>query len=132
MSTDAENAVLKALGEWRRLVEAEGQAILTRNWRALRDCHLSLQELQGDLSVQTQAARQIWRQLGPEGQKRHETFRSIILELTDLHHRNKAWLGSRKEQVARQINQLDSTNSNLRRIRHSYASSGQAEWSSLA
>ena len=50
--------------EWRRLAEAEGEAIRAGNWMLVFDCQNALRQLQPRIVRQTDAARREWAALG--------------------------------------------------------------------
>src|SRR3954452_350849 len=63
--------------EWRRLAEAEREAIRNQNWPAVAGCQNSLQGLQQTIARHTEEARQEWRRPGLNGAAQEKTFRAM-------------------------------------------------------
>jgi hypothetical protein len=118
----------QALGEWRRLAEAEGQAIRAGNWSLLADCQAALAILRG---VIDQLTGEIHASTN-EGLKRKTSQRSVVLELIELQRKNLATLKERRERLSVHVEHLTRTGRNLRGIQRSYAPPGPAAWSSYS
>jgi len=120
-----------ACAQWRRLAEAEGQAIRAGDWPLVADCQRALRQLQGPLSSQLQQSRREWAALGSDGVNREEHFRSLLSQLVELEKRNLGWLASRRHWLSQQVEQLGRSSRNLRLIHRSYSPAVPAGWTSL-
>jgi hypothetical protein len=110
-----------AFSEWRRLLEAEGDAIRAGNWTLARDC----QNVIGQLKPKLETLRS---QLGTPTATRatattstHETWHAAVSELIALVRRNQSWLEHRRSALTEQISQADLSRHNLRQLQRSYA-----------
>jgi DNA repair exonuclease SbcCD ATPase subunit len=130
MSTDHE--LRRDCQEWRRLAEAEGEAIRTRNWTLVMDCQKALERLQPRLSDHIQLARAEWKRLGPEGAGKERDFQALINELIEMESQNKARLSSQQQETRGTIHQLEQASRTLRRVQSSYAQARPVAWTSLS
>jgi hypothetical protein len=126
-----ESALQEACAEWRRLAEAEGEAIRAANWPLVADCQSALRQLQDRLGSRVEEARCQWADLGPERAQREEGLRGSLAELLALEEQNLAWLASRRRWLSEQVDQLGRSSRNLRLIHQSYAPALPAGWTSL-
>jgi hypothetical protein len=117
--------------QWRRLAEAEGQAMRAGNWPLVADCQAALQELQGPLSSQIAQARQQLAASRSSVANGEEQLRNLLLPLMDLEKRNLNWLATRRQRLSQQVEQLGRTSRNLRRIHRSYSPAAPPDWTSL-
>ena len=116
---------------WRRLAEAEGQAIRAGDWPLVADCQAALRELQGPLSSQLAQARQQCAALGSAVANWDEHLRTLLLPLMDLEKRNLDGLASRRRRLSQQVEQLGRSSRNLRLIHRSYSPAVPPHWISL-
>ena len=130
MSADA--ALAAACQEWRSLAETEGEAIRTLNWNLVAACQAALADLQTRLSRIHEAAKQEWAQLGKTKGEREATLRNVTSELIKLEKRNLALLGDARRSVQDQLDDLDQSRLNLKRIQRSYAVTRPAAWNSYS
>ena len=92
---NAERDLLAACREWRRLAEAEGQAIRIRNWALCAACQQALQQLRDRMSALMPAVRAEWRQSGAARAARMQTFDDAVHQLIELERRNHTLRQSR-------------------------------------
>ena len=118
----------QALGEWRRLAEAEGQAIRAGNWSLLADCQAALAAVRGAID---QLAGEVNGSTN-EGLRSKTSHRSVALELIELQRKNLATLKERRERLSVHVEQLTRAGRNLRGIQRSYAPPGPAAWTSYS
>lgn len=130
MSADAQ--LRDAYAEWRRLAEAEGEAIHARNWPQLLDCQNALQQLQPRIIRFTEAAQQEWTRLGVNRADREQDFRTVVSELIELEWRNNALLNVVTQAARVEINELEQAGQNLRRVQRSYAPNRPPAWTSFS
>lgn len=135
MSADApiavEAALLAAYGEWRKLAELEGEAISKRDWNIVKDCQARLAALQPGINRLAGQVRDAWRQLGIRAEK-EENLRRIISGLIELESKNNSLLTSAKESARQNLDQLESSRQNLKRVQRSYSMSHPARLNSLS
>lgn len=114
------------LTEWRRLAEAEGQAIRSGNWPFVADCQAALARLRARIDELTINAR------STDSCPARVPHRSTVLELIELQSRNLAALQQRREKLSSHIESLARSGRNLRGIQRSYAPAGPGAWSSYS
>ena len=128
----ADHELTQAYQEWRRLAEAESQAIQACNWSLLSACQKALQNLQTRITSISSAARSEWKKMGAARKKREEQVNATIHELIELEKRNHTLLKSIRETTQQRLEQLDRAGHNLKRLHRSYASHTPAAWSSFS
>ena len=114
------------LAEWRRLAEAEGQAIRSGNWPFVANCQAALATLRAKIDELTISAR------STDSCPARAPHRSSVLELIELQRRNLAALQQRREKLSSHIESLARSGRNLRGIQRSYAPAGPGAWSSYS
>jgi hypothetical protein len=127
-----ENELQNAYREWRRLAEAEGEAIRAGAWGFVRDCQEALRRLQSRLNPLVETARLRWDQLGPDGAPGREALRGVVAQLIDLERRNQARLQLHRRMLSDRRERLDQASRNLRQVQKSYARALPPKWSSLS
>lgn len=128
---NAVHELIKAYAEWRRLAEAEGEAISARDWTRVTACQAGLQKLQIRISRLVPAARAAWAQPGAD-QNLRQKLRTTVHDLLELARRNHALLTSLKESARLKLAELGRAGRNLKQIHHCYGWKGRATWSSLS
>ena len=127
-----ETQLHQALQEWRRLAEAEGEAIHTCNWALVAECQHALRELQPTINQFTQTARQEWAGLGLEQRSRQDALRQTIGSLIQIESRNYARLTALRQTTQSRLEQLEAASRTLRQVHRSYAPGTPAAWSSFS
>jgi hypothetical protein len=130
MTTDHE--LTAAYDEWRRLAEAEGQAIQTCNWGLLSACQSALKNLQERISKLSESARKEWKKLGAARVVKEKNLNATIHELIALEHRNSILLQAIRETAEQKLRELDGASRNLKRIHQSYTGQSAAAWTSFS
>jgi hypothetical protein len=128
---NAERELSAAYDEWRRLAEAEGQAIQTCNWSLLSACQNALKTLQQRCSELSELARGEWKKLGPTGIAKQKKLNATIHELVALEHRNGILLKAIRESAQEKLEQLGDAGRNLKRIQRTYSGESTAAWISF-
>ncbi|HTJ01055.1 MAG TPA: hypothetical protein VL527_19380 [Dongiaceae bacterium] len=128
----ADKDLSAAYESWRGLAETEGEAIQKRDWKLVSACQNALRELQNRIVVLTDQARSEWLQLGLDVSARERAFRAVISDLIAIERHNSTLLGVMQEAALVQINDLERSGANLKRIRRSYTSTRSAVWSSFS
>ena len=116
----AENDLFAACHEWRRLAEAEGEAIRTRNWTLCAACQNALQKLRESMSELLPAAQAEWLKLGGEQASQQLAYQELILELIGLTRRNQDWLQQVRETAQTKALELNQSRIQLKQLRRSY------------
>ena len=106
--------------EWRRLAEAEGEAIRTGNWMLVFDCQNALRQLQPRIIRQTEAARREWAALGLDPGAMECEMDSMIHALIELENRNNSLINTRRYLAQEELAKLEQASLTLRRIQRSY------------
>jgi hypothetical protein len=130
MSADAQ--LQDAYQEWRRLAEAEGEAIRASNWTVLHDCQSALQRLQPRIIRWTEEAQQEWQRLGADRSSKEQDLRTVISGLIEIEWRNNALLNVLYQAAKAESSELDQAGHNLRRVQRSYTQSPPAAWTSFS
>jgi len=107
--------------EWRRLAEAEGEAIRAGNWMLVFDCQNALRQLQPRIVRQTEAARREWAALGLDAGAKECELDEIIHVLIQLENRNNSLINARRCRAQEELAKLEQANLTLRLIQRSYA-----------
>lgn len=127
----AESELYRAYAEWRRLAEAEGEAIRAGNWSFLRDCHNALSELQVRIDSLNEQAAQEWAALGIDAAPRRAAFKTMVKDLLKIEHHNHHLLEQRRRKMMAQKEELGIATLNLRRIQKSYTQAASATFCSV-
>ena len=106
--------------EWRRLAEAEGEAIRAGNWMLVFDCQNALHQLQPRIIRQTEAARREWTALGLDPEAMEGEVDTLIHELIELESRNNSLIDTRRWLAQEELAKLEQASLTLRRIQRCY------------
>ncbi len=117
---NAERELFGACREWRRLAEAEGEAIRTGNWELCAACQKSLQQLRDRMSALMPAVRAEWRQAGADRVARMQAFDDTIHQLITLERRNHTRVKALRAAAHAKIQQLNQTRIKLKQLRQAY------------
>jgi hypothetical protein len=117
---NAEAELLRAYREWRRLVQAEAKAILTRNWELLADCHRAILNYQGLVPGLTQATRAEWQRAGDDAAPKEHQLRTQVADLIELTRNNHRLLQAALDAGRQQLYRLGEAGKNLRQLRRAY------------
>lgn len=129
---NADHELTEAYQEWRRLAEAEGQAIQACNWSLLAACQKALQNLQTRITNISAAARKEWKKMGAARKQREAQINATIYELIELEKRNNTLLKSIRDTTEQRLEQLDRAGKNLKRIHRTYSTETVVGWSSFS
>jgi hypothetical protein len=117
---NTEHDLLEACREWRRLAEAEGEAIRTGNWGLCAACQKSLQQLRERMSALMPAVRAGWRQSGSNRPARMQAFDDTLHQLIQLERRNHTLLQAVRAATHDKLQQLNQAKIKLKQLRRSY------------
>jgi ElaB/YqjD/DUF883 family membrane-anchored ribosome-binding protein len=129
---NADTQLHQVLQEWRRLAEAEGEAIRSCNWSLVAECQEALRALQHTVTQLRQTARETWTDSGAESRNRQEAFRQAVSALIEIESRNHAQLSALRQDAQSKISQLESASHTLRRVHRSYSPALPAAWTSFS
>ena len=118
--------------EWRRLAEAEGEAIRAGNWLQVCDCQNALQQLQPRLLEHTAAAQQESAGAATTRAAREAQVRAWVAPLIELERRNFNLLEARQRAAQAEFGRFLQASQTLRRLHRSYAPAQPAAWSSFS
>ena len=118
MNTDCD--LQHSYQEWRRLAEAEGEAIRAGNWMLVFDCQNVLRQLQPRIIRQTEAARREWTALGLDAEAMECEMDTMIHTLIELESRNNSLINARRCLAQEELAKLEQASLTLRRIQRSY------------
>ena len=128
----AESDLREAYREWRRLAQAEGEAIRSSNWSLLAACQNALANLREHISSLTPQVHQEWAAAKIDRAKRQEEINVIIRGLIEIARRNQILLAGLREAAQARLKQLNRAGSNLKQLRRSYASTTLSTWQSFS
>ena len=117
---NAERDLLAAGREWRRLAEAEGEAIRTRNWELCSACQNTLQLLRERMTALLPTVRAEWARANGGGAARQQAFDDTLRRLIELECRNQTLIQSLREAARTKIQQLNEAKIKLKQLRRSY------------
>ena len=118
---NAERELHQMCEEWRRLAEAEGEAIRAGNWPFVDDCQQAMKKLQPRML-----------QLQTESTTDPHALRALAANLIEIESRNQTCLDARRAAVTEQLANLGETARKLKRLKRSYAPGAPATWTSLS
>lgn len=118
---NAERELVRAYSEWRRLAEAEGKAIQSRNWLLLADCQRAIQDFQKLVSRLTLEARDEWKRAGQDLPEKEKKIQTIVNELIAITRRNHERLLAARSAAQERLAEISTARSNLNRLKRSYA-----------
>ena len=106
--------------EWRRLAEAEGEAIRAGNWMLVFDCQNALRQLQPRIVRQTEAAHRECAALGLDPETMEYEMDTMIHSLIELESRNNSLINARRCLAQEELAKLEQASLTLRRIQRCY------------
>jgi len=115
-----ERDLFEACREWRRLAEAEGEAIRTGNWGFCAACQKSLQHLRERMSALMPAVRAEWRQAGGDYAARMQAFDDTVHQLIKLERRNHTLVKFVRAATHAKLQQFNQTLIKLKQLRQAY------------
>jgi tRNA isopentenyl-2-thiomethyl-A-37 hydroxylase MiaE len=118
--------------EWKRLAEAEGEAIRAGNWMLVFDCQNVLRQLQPRIVRQTEAAHREWTNLGLDSEVMENNLNAVIHSLIELESRNRSLIDARQRLAREELAKLEQASLTLRRIQRSYLPPNSARWISFS
>jgi hypothetical protein len=117
---NAERDLLAVCREWRRLAEAEGEAIRTRNWELCSACQKALQLLRERITALLPTVRAEWARPSGDGAARQQAFDDTLRRLIELERRNQTLLQSLRAAARLKIQQLSEAKIKLKQLQRSY------------
>jgi len=118
--------------EWKRLAEAEGEAIRSGNWMLVFDCQNVLRQLQPRILRQTEAAHREWKNLGLDTGLMENNLNAVIHSLIELECRNRSLIDARQRLAQEELAKLEQASLTLRRIQRSYTPANASRWVSFS
>lgn len=132
LTMNADYDLRRSYREWRRLAEAEGEAIRAGNWMLLFDCQNALRQLQPRIVRQTEAARREWTALGLDAVAKENDLSAVIRSLIEIESRNNSLINARRCLAEEELAKLEQASLTLRRIQRSYVPPDAAGWNSFS
>ena len=116
------------LEQWRRLTEAEGEAIRTGAWPSVKELQGAKVGLQRDIN----AAMEKWKRENPGAAPWKHPFRREVDRLISLEVRNSELLAQQQQRL--QLEKASSERSllTLRKVQSSYAQKPETGWNSYS
>ena len=116
----AEADLFEACREWRRLAEAEGEAIRTGNWGFCAACQNALKNLRGRMTALMPAVHAEWQQPGCDRAARQQLFDDTVRQLIQLERRNHTLVKAVRQATHAKLQQLNEAKIKLKQLRRSY------------
>ncbi len=129
---NAERDLLEAYREWRRLAEAEGEAIRTGNWGLCAACQKALQHLRERITALMPSVREEWSRPGCDPAAKQQSLDATLRELIHLQQRNKTLLSAVRQATQEKLNQLGEARRRLKQLRRSYVMTTGGAWSTFS
>ena len=129
---NAEPALLNAYSEWRRLAQAESQAIYLRDWNFLLECQEAIKKIQPLITRLTGEARDEWKLSGLDSVAGKKNLRALLSELIELAKHNRMSLQAARQAAQSKCEQLKQAGRNLKRLQLSYGFAQPAAWTSFS
>jgi len=120
----ARQDITNLLEQWRRLTEAEGEAIRTGAWPSVKELQAAKAELQQEMN----SAMQKWKRENPGATPAKHPFRREVDRLISLEMRNSAMLAAQRERVQRERASSDRELLTLRKVQRSYTQKPETGW----
>ena len=124
----AEQALLDAYSEWRRLAKA----IQLCDWNLLLECQQAVKNLQLQISQFTADARSDWKNAGTDCAAGEDRLRDVIAELMELGQHNQRLLQSARTAAVTRREQVAQAARNLKNLQFSYVMARPAAWNSFS
>lgn len=128
----AERDLRAAYREWKRLAQAEGEAIRCANWGLLAACQNALEQLRERITRLMPAVHQEWADTRANRAERQEEINVILRGLIEIARRNQILLTGLREAAQARLKNLGEAGKNLKQLRRSYGSSTLTTWSSFS
>lgn len=123
-----ETDLMDAYQRWRHWSQVEGLAICAEDWPKVTECQQAKRELQPIILRCTDHALS-----GVINRAEfHQRIRPVVHELISLENHNSEILSRKKEDVSFQMEELDRSTRNLRRVQGCYATAPSAQWHSYS
>jgi len=129
---NAERDLLEAYREWRRLAEAEGEAIRTSNWSLCQACQTALKNLRSHITALMPEVRAEWSRTGCDPEAKQRLLDATIHELIHIHRRNQTLLQAVRAVAQTKLRQLGEARLKLKQLRSSYGLTTGSAWSSFS
>lgn len=123
MSTPAE--LLQWFSEWRRLTDAEGEAIAAAAWATLLEVQSAKARLQVDILGWERAC-------APQSVRDFPALRPLLGEIIGLEARNRDRLARLDHEARVERESLDRSRRDLRRLQGSFAAPATPAWESYS
>ena len=105
--------------EWKRLAEAEGDAIRSGNWAFLSDCQAAISRLPARLDPLLVHARTVW------DRENQQALNEVLRHLKEAQSRNVALLTERRSRLHLQKQTLESRRRTLQVLRKYHSTAAQ-------
>jgi hypothetical protein len=121
-----------AYAEWRRLADAEGQAIRAGNWALVAECQNAVATLRSQIDRLSPSVAAPRGKPSVTSRQRASDLRGSILELIELQRKNLASLEERRRRLSEHVENLTSAGRKLRSIQRSYSTPATGGFSSYS
>ena len=128
----ARNDLLECYQQWRRWTEAEGDAIKRSDWTLVARCQQNKSQLKPVIVRFTEQTHVECKALGLDLDVLDREVRAVIRDLIVLETRNAGVLADQREVNKDHRAELDRSERNLQRVKHSYRPVATVAWESYS
>jgi hypothetical protein len=129
---NAEQALLDACSEWRRLALAGRKAIGRRDWNLFSECHAAVKKIQPLVTNLSGKWRDESGQSPEHFVANEKKIRLVVSELIELTRHNQQLLDRARKTALARREELAQAARNLKRLQLSYVSARPAAWTSFS
>jgi chromosome segregation ATPase len=129
---DATAELTRALVEWRRLTELEGEAILGDDWHGVTEQQARKARLQAEIQSALASIRATSSDQAHTSRETKAQFDSVADELMALERRNGDLLAAKRNRRRPEAERLAQTLHDLQGVRRAYGSSRGPHWQSYS
>ena len=132
MAMDATADITRALTEWRRLTDLEGEAILADNWHGVAEHQAQKAQLQSEIQRALALLRAAQSDQAHSSPGMEAKFDSLVSELKALERRNGDLIAAKRQGRQAESERLTLTLHDLHGVRRAYGSNRDPQWQSYS
>jgi hypothetical protein len=129
---DAVEQLLRLLGEWRRLTEREGGAILAEDWLALSRHQAAKAQLCQDITLALSGVPAGRRGSAVGDTPPAESISSLATELMALETRHRDLLRAKRQSTQAELDRVSQSTRHLQGVRRAYSPACRHLWQSYS
>lgn len=127
----AEQALLEAYKEWKRLAKASTRAIQAGNWELVGECQARVNRFRPVVTRLTGEAREEWKQNGMDFAAKEKEMGALVAGLMELTREQMDLIGRRREATRAKLEECAAAERNLKHLK-AYAPIQHPGWTSFS